>query len=178
MNHSKNEIRDELTKKISRYFAVTPGEATKNQMFRATALTVRDMLSTAENGFREYVKKEKAKIVHYICMEFLLGPSLKNHLYNLGLTETYREVLAEMGFSLDEICETELDPGLGNGGLGRLAACYMDSLATLGYPAKGYSICYEYGLFKQKILEGEQLELPDIWLPNGEVWLIPGKTRR
>ncbi|MFA7186367.1 MAG: glycogen/starch/alpha-glucan family phosphorylase, partial [Victivallales bacterium] len=177
MNFTKEEIREELINKVSRYFAVSPGEATEEQMYRATVLSVRDILAEKDRKYQNSIKKKAAKRVYYLCMEYLIGPSLKNNLFNLELTDLYREVISEMGFSLDKICAMEQDPGLGNGGLGRLAACYMDSLATLGYPARGYSICYEYGLFKQKIVDGEQLELPDIWLPNGEVWLVPREDK-
>ena len=106
-------------------------------------------------------------------MEFLVGPSLKNNLYNLGLEEQYRSAVSDLGWSLDELYAMDPDPALGNGGLGRLAACFMDSLTTLRYPATGFSILYEYGLFKQKIIDGNQVEMPDVWLPNGEVWLVP-----
>ena len=104
-------------------------------------------------------------------MEFLLGRSLKNNLFNLGLEDSFRKALSEMGVKLDNLYEQEPDAGLGNGGLGRLAACFMDALATCGYPAMGYSILYEFGIFKQKIIDGWQTELPDEWLPGGEIWL-------
>ncbi|KAI4452977.1 glycogen phosphorylase [Holotrichia oblita] len=106
-------------------------------------------------------------------MEFLLGRSLKNNLYNLGLEENVREVLKGWKFNLDDIYEIESDAGLGNGGLGRLAACFMDSLATENYPAMGFSIRYDYGLFKQKIVDNQQVELPDIWLDSGDIWMMP-----
>ncbi len=175
MNSTAKEIRNAITDKISRYFAVTPAEATAEQIYKATVLTVRDMLAEKNKVFREQARNSKK--VYYLCMEFLLGPSLRMNIFNLGLTEVYDKVLSEMGFSLESICEMEQDPGLGNGGLGRLAACFMDSLATMEYPARGFSICYEYGLFKQKIVDGEQLELPDIWLPSGEAWLVPRQDR-
>ena len=106
-------------------------------------------------------------------MEFLIGRSLRNNLRNLGVVDEYTVVLKNMGYNIDDIYEMERDPGLGNGGLGRLAACFMDSLTTLDYPATGFSLCYEYGLFKQKIIEGDQVELPDVWMPSGEDWLVP-----
>lgn len=177
MEFTKNKVREELTTKMSRYFAVSPVEATPEQVYKAAVLTVRDILAEKDRKFKKEVNDSREKRLYYLCMEFLLGPSLKSSLFNLGLTDIYRVILNEMGFSLDDIFEVEVDPGLGNGGLGRLAACFMDSLATLGYPARGYSICYEYGLFRQKIVDGEQLELPDIWLPNGEVWLVPRKDK-
>ncbi len=177
MDYTKEGIREELTDKVSRYFVVSPGEATEEQIYRTAVLSVRGILAGKSRKNKDSVKSGNGKAVHYLCMEFLLGPSLKNNLFNLGLYDLYREVLDEMGFSLDKICSLERDPGLGNGGLGRLAACFMDSLATLGYPARGYSICYEYGLFRQKIVDGEQLELPDIWIPNGEAWLVPREDK-
>lgn len=106
-------------------------------------------------------------------MEFLLGQSLKNNLYNLGLTETLAKVLADRDMIPEDLYALEPDAGLGNGGLGRLSACYMDALATLGYDVTGYCIKYEYGLFKQKIIDGWQVEMPDVWLPGGNVWLTP-----
>ena len=112
-----------------------------------------------------------------MCMEFLLGRSLKTNISNLGLVDAYAEVLKSYGFTLDDLYECEPDAGLGNGGLGRLAACFMDSLSSLDYPATGFSICYEYGLFKQMIVDGVQVELPDNWLPGGEVWLVPRTDR-
>lgn len=102
-----------------------------------------------------------------------MGRSLKNNLYNLNLTETFESVLSDYGVKLENLYDCEPDAGLGNGGLGRLAACYLDGLATQGYPARGYSILYEAGIFKQRIVDGWQTELPDFWLPGGEVWLVP-----
>ena len=177
MNSTVKSIRNAITDKVSRYFAVTPAEATAEQIYKATVLTVRDLLAAKNKAFRDEVREKDEKKVYYMCMEFLLGPSLRMNIFNLGLMKEYSQVLSEMGFSLESICEMEQDPGLGNGGLGRLAACFMDSLATMKYPARGFSICYEYGLFKQKIVDGEQLELPDIWLPSGEAWLVPRQDR-
>ena len=170
-------ILDGLTSKLSRYFAVSPEEATKEQIYKATVLSVRDILAQKSKAFGAEVKKKQLKRVYYLCMEFLVGRSLKNDLRNLGLADDYRAALKALGFSLDDIYEQEADPGLGNGGLGRLAACFMDSLSSMDYPARGFSICYEYGLFRQRIVEGEQLELPDIWLPSGEAWLVPRQDK-
>ena len=170
-------ILEGLTSKLSRYFAVSPEEATKEQIYKATVLSVRDILAQKSKAFGSEVKKKQLKRVYYLCMEFLIGRSLKNDLCNLGLADDYRAALKTLGFSLDDIYEQEADPGLGNGGLGRLAACFMDSLSSMDYPARGFSICYEYGLFKQRIVDGEQLELPDIWLPSGETWLVPRQDK-
>ena len=170
-------ILEGLTSKLSRYFAVSPEEATKEQIYKATVLSVRDILAQKSKAFGSEVKKKQLKRVYYLCMEFLVGRSLKNDLCNLGLADDYRAALKTLGFSLDDIYEQEADPGLGNGGLGRLAACFMDSLSSMDYPARGFSICYEYGLFKQRIVDGEQLELLDIWLPSGETWLVPRQDK-
>lgn len=165
------ETKDALSGKLSRYFGVSLKEASKEQIYKAVVMTVRDILLEKRNSYHYKMKERRAKRVYYLCMEFLLGRSLKNNVYNLGIKEQLTKALKGTGVTLDELYELEPDAGLGNGGLGRLAACFMDALATQDYPAMGYSIRYEYGLFKQKIVEGWQTELPDIWLPGGEVWL-------
>ena len=179
MNFTPNakEIRENIKTKLSCSLGCTPAEASREQMYKAVAMTVRDLLTEKRVEFRNETNRYGGKRVYYMCMEFLLGRSLKNNLCNLGLSEEYRKVLSEMGFDLDDLYECEPDAGLGNGGLGRLAACYMDALASQEYPAIGFSICYEYGLFKQKIIDGLQVEMPDIWLPGGEVWLVPRTDR-
>ncbi len=171
------EIKENLKIKLARYFGCTPAEASEDQMYKATAMTVRDILTEKRGAFKKRVNQVGAKRVYYMCMEFLLGRSLKTNLCNLGLNELYGKALSEMGFTLESLYECEPDAGLGNGGLGRLAACFMDSLASLDYPATGFSICYDYGLFRQMIVDGVQMELPDIWLPGGEVWLVPRTDR-
>ena len=171
------EVRENLEIKLSRYCGCSSAEASKEQIYKATAMTIRDILTEKRGAFKKKINQTGAKRVYYMCMEFLLGRSLKTNLNNLGLEKQYRAVLAEMGFRLDDLYECEPDAGLGNGGLGRLAACFMDSLSSLDYPATGFSILYEYGLFKQKLVDGLQVELPDIWLPGGEVWLVPRTDR-
>ena len=173
MNYSlsKDQAMQDISGKLLHFFGVSTEEATYEQFYKATAMIIREMMS---QGRDEYIKKSKdtnSKQIYYLSMEFLMGRSLKNSLYNLNLTETFREALSEFGIKLDKLYDCEPDAGLGNGGLGRLAACYLDALATQGYPAMGYSILYEYGIFKQKIVDGWQTELPDFWLPGGEVWL-------
>lgn len=175
--YSKATIRDAITSKLARYFGTTPEEASEEQIYKSVVLSVKDILTQKRTDFKLDTKKQRGKKVYYLCMEFLIGRSLKNNLRNLGIADLYGEVLSEMGFSLDEVYTLEPDPGLGNGGLGRLAACYMDALTTLDYPATGFSILYEYGLFKQRIIDGEQIELPDIWMPEGDVWLVPRKDK-
>ena len=176
-NIKPNNVKENIETKLSRYFGCTAAEASKEQMYKAVAMTVRDMLTEQRGEFKKEVNKEGAKRIYYMCMEFLLGRSLKTNICNLGLGEEYGEALSKLGFDLNELYECEPDAGLGNGGLGRLAACFMDSLSSLDYPATGFSICYEYGLFKQMIVDGMQVELPDVWLPGGEVWLVPRTDR-
>ncbi len=161
-----------ITDKLTRYFGVSKTEANKEQVYKAVVMCVRDILLEKRGAFHKKYRSKGAKRVYYLCMEFLLGQSLKNNAYNLGVAESFNNVLKkEFDISLEDLYEQEPDAGLGNGGLGRLAACFMDALAAGDYPAMGYSIRYEYGLFKQKIVDGWQMELPDIWLPGGEVWL-------
>lgn len=170
---SKKKAKELLSAKLSHFMGVTPEEATDEQYYKAIALIVRDMMSAGRAEFSEEAAKAGTKKVYYLCMEFLMGRSLKNNLYNLNLTEVFESVLDDYGVKLENLYDCEPDAGLGNGGLGRLAACYLDGLATQGYPARGYSILYEAGIFKQKLVDGWQTELPDFWLPGGEVWLVP-----
>ena len=171
-------VTEALRSKLSRHFGTTPEEATPQQMYQATVLSVRDLLSVRNRETVNKTREEGAKQVSYLCMEFLMGRMLRLNLCNLGIEELYRETLASYGISLDDIYELEPDPGLGNGGLGRLAACFLDALTSQDYPARGFSILYEYGLFKQRIVDGEQLELPDIWLPDGHCWLVPRQDEK
>ncbi len=179
MNYNPNahEVRTNIEEKLVRHFGCSPAEASRDQMYKAAALTVKDILTEKRGNFKKKINAQGEKRVYYMCMEFLLGRSLKTNLCNLGLKDAYEKALAGMGFDLEDLFECEPDAGLGNGGLGRLAACYMDSLSSLNYPATGFSICYEYGLFKQMIVDGMQIELPDVWLPGGEVWLAPRTDR-
>ena len=170
-------VRAALESKLTRQFGCGAKQASEEQIYKAVALCVKDILTERRAAFKKKISKNGAKQVYYLCMEFLLGRSLRNNLCNLGLEAEYRAVLESLGFSLDRIYECEPDAGLGNGGLGRLAACFMDALASGGYPAMGFSICYDYGLFRQMIVDGMQLELPDVWLPGGEVWLQPRTDR-
>ena len=167
------QVEAAIADKLSRHFGASFEEATKDQIYKATAITVKDILLAKKREFKQANNKSGGKRVYYLCMEFLVGRSLKNNLYNLGLTDIYGKILKKYGYDLNELYEMEPDAGLGNGGLGRLAACFMDSLASLNYPATGFSILYEYGLFRQKIVEGWQMEMPDVWLPGGEVWPSP-----
>lgn len=170
---SSGEIRQLLIAKLSHNLAVKPQEATDEQLYMALVMIVRDLLLQKRLEYMKRAEAQEKKKVYYLCMEFLMGRSLKNNLYNLGLEDVASSALTEFGAKLDRIYECEPDAGLGNGGLGRLAACFLDGLATQGYPAMGYSLLYEYGIFRQKIVDGWQTELPDSWLPGGEVWLEP-----
>ena len=168
---TEREAKELINGKLSRYFGVAPSEARKDQLYKAVVMSIRDIMLEKRQAFHQKQKAAKGKRVYYLCMEFLMGRSLKNSIFNLGLVDVYKEALKEYDVTLEELYELEPDAGLGNGGLGRLAACFMDGLATQDYPAMGFSIRYDYGLFKQKIVDGWQTELPDVWLPGGEVWL-------
>ncbi len=175
MNYSltKKQAKELISGKLSHYFGVSTHEATDEQYYKAVALVVRDLMHQGLREFRGEADNVNSKKIYYLSMEFLMGRSLKNNLYNLNLTKVFGDALKDFGVKLDKLYECEPDAGLGNGGLGRLAACYLDGLATQGYYGMGYSILYECGIFKQKLIDGWQTELPDFWLPGGEVWLAP-----
>ena len=166
-------LENALTAKLMVSFGKTAAEATDGEMMRASALVLRDMMALREVETRQKARQQHARQVHYLSLEFLMGRSLMKNAYNLGLLPQLREALEHLGFKAADIFEIEPDAALGNGGLGRLAACYLDSMTTLEIPATGYSICYELGIFKQKIVEGQQVELPDNWKDLGAAWLMP-----
>jgi starch phosphorylase len=168
----KLSIQKSIVTHIEYTLARTRFEIDNNYMFQGTALSVRDRLLEQWNDTQMYIRINNPKKVYYLSIEFLLGRLLQNALVNLELEDRYRDALMDFGVKLEEIYESENDPALGNGGLGRLAACYIDSLATLNYPAWGYGIRYEYGIFKQVIENFEQKELPDYWLTKGNPWEI------
>lgn len=171
---AKDELIKQLNGILEFDFRTSPREASNTQIYKALSKIVLDHLKQKRRGFMAGKNSVGAKQVYYISMEFLMGRSLKTNLFNLGMNEAAEQALGEsLGVKIDKVYEEEPDAGLGNGGLGRLAACYMDGLATCGYPATGYSILYEYGIFKQRIVDGWQTELPDDWLPGGGVWLMP-----
>ena len=174
---STSQAKKMITDKLSQFFGVSPADATDEQFYKAVAMIVRDRLSAQNSEFRHVADGQDSKQIYYLCMEFLMGRSLRNNLYNLGLVETFDAALDSMGVKLEKLYEQEPDAGLGNGGLGRLAACYLDGLATNGFQSMGYSIRYEAGIFKQKLVDGWQTELPDFWLPGGDVWLVPREER-
>lgn len=170
---SKEEFKEQFVERLLEDFSVTPAEASEKQVYKALSTLVVKHLRAKRKKFMNDTHSQGRKQVYYLSMEFLMGRSLKTSLYNLEIVDTAASVLKDMDINIDRIYEYEPDAGLGNGGLGRLAACYLDALATQGYPAMGYSICYEFGIFKQKMENGWQTELPDNWLPGGEVWLVP-----
>ncbi len=171
--YTKQIMKKALIAKLRHHFGREVSEANEVHLFKASALVLRDILSETQRKSNSPVHPQEKRQVHYLSLEFLLGRSLLKNAYNLGVLEPLQEALSDLGYRLTDILETEPDAGLGNGGLGRLAACYLDSMTTLGIPATGYSICYELGIFKQKIIDGQQVELADNWLERGDVWLIP-----
>ena len=144
--------------------------ATMHDNFLALSLAVRDRLVERWIKTQQKYHKTNARRVYYLSMEFLIGRLMGNNIYNLGIEKQSGEALAELGMDMEQVREQEVDAGLGNGGLGRLAACFLDSMASLGIPAHGYGIRYDYGIFNQKIMDGFQVELPDEWLRSGNPW--------
>ena len=171
MKYTKREFEKLLKDKLMSECNVTIDAASADQIYRCLAMITRQIMSDRQKQYESKVLGEGKKQVYYLCMEFLMGRSLRTSLFNLGLNEVAESVLADADVKIDTIYEQEPDAGLGNGGLGRLAACYLDGMATDGIPGTGYSILYEYGIFKQKIVDGWQQETADNWLPGGQVWI-------
>lgn len=169
----KESIKQSIIGKLQRYNGRTLAEATNQQIYYALASTVRDQIMQKWMAWREKEQASQDKRLYYLSVEFLTGRSLHCNLVNLCSTDVYRQALEDLGLNWRNIVREEPEPGLGNGGLGRLAACFMDSLASLSLPAMGCTIRYEYGLFRQRILGGKQVEVPDNWLENGNVWEVP-----
>ncbi|MDD6462057.1 MAG: glycogen/starch/alpha-glucan phosphorylase, partial [Bifidobacteriaceae bacterium] len=162
-----NEIRTEL--KYTQ--GVTPKEATVDDVYVAAATAVRKHLVDSWETTKQDMVNGNTKAVGYLSAEFLMGRQLQNALLNAGLTEQFDAAVKELGYDPKDVIDAEYEPGLGNGGLGRLAACFIDSLASLGVPAFGYGIQYQYGIFKQKFDEnGKQIETPDYWLLKENPW--------
>src|SRR5277367_2426490 len=157
---------------------VDPLSASSHQKFEATSRFIRDLIAHRWVMTRRVRAKSDPKRVHYLSMEFLLGRTLRNNIMNLAAEPIVRHAMLQQGWNLEALIEEEPDAGLGNGGLGRLAACFIDSLATLQYPAIGYGLRYEYGIFRQTIQDGWQIERPDNWLRNPDPWEIvrPGRV--
>ncbi len=166
-------LKKELEEKLEQQFSVSGKDATDENLYNALVLVLRDRMRRSRVNYIHKAHKQNAKQVYYMSMEFLMGRSLKNTLYNLNLTDDAAAILKTYGAKLDHLFELEPDAGLGNGGLGRLAACFLDGLAANGIPAIGYSLLYELGIFRQKLENGWQTEMPDFWLPGGECWLLP-----
>ena len=171
LKYTKREFEKLLKDKLMSECNVTIDAASADQIYRCLAMITRQIMSDRQKQYQSKVLGEGKKQVYYLCMEFLMGRSLRTSLFNLGLNEVAESVLADADIKIDTIYEQEPDAGLGNGGLGRLAACYLDGMATDGIPGTGYSILYEYGIFKQKIVDGWQQETADNWLPGGQVWI-------
>jgi len=171
--NSKQQLKEKIEAKLVTRGVINPIDASVDQIYQATVQVLKEIMLDERELFKKRIKAKSAKKICYLCMEFLVGRFLKNNAVNLGIYNELCEIFSEYGTTFDKIYEYELDPGLGNGGLGRLAACFMDSLSACDYAANGYSLLYENGLFKQKIVEGEQVELTDEWLSSGGVWLVP-----
>ena len=171
MKYTKREFEKLLKDKLTSECNVTLDTASADQIYRCLASVIRQIMSDRQKQFQSKVLGQGKKQVYYLCMEFLMGRSLRSSLFNLGLNEVAESVLADADIKIDTIYDQEPDAGLGNGGLGRLAACYLDGMATDCIPGTGYSILYEYGIFKQKIVDGWQQETADNWLPGGQVWI-------
>jgi starch phosphorylase len=165
-----SKIKRDVCKKLAGMFSTDVEGASNLRRYMAVAGVVNDYCNEDLLATRRLCSREKAKQVYYFSMEFLIGRLLESNLINLGIRDDFEKALGELGMDLGEILEMEADPGLGNGGLGRLAACFLDSMASMGLPGQGCGIRYQYGLFEQKILNGYQVEIPDNWLKNGFAW--------
>ena len=170
---TSKKIEELIEAKLSHNFGVTSSVASNDIFYKACVLVIKDIMKKQREEFEKRANEQEAKQVFYLCMEFLMGRSFKNALYNLNLESTFKKALSNMGAKLEKLYELEPDAGLGNGGLGRLAACILDGLANGEYFSMGYSIRYEYGIFRQKLVDGWQAETPDFWLPGGEIWFEP-----
>ena len=164
---SKKEFIKAVTENVKTMYRKNLKEASQQEIFQAVSLAVKDVVMDEWMATQQTMEKDDPKTLYYMSMEFLMGRALGNNLINLGAYTEVKEALEEIGLNLSVIEDQEPDPALGNGGLGRLAACFMDSLATLGYAAYGCGIRYRYGMFKQQIIDGFQVEVPDTWLKNG-----------
>ena len=173
MTYNKETLKEAIVQKLRLNYGCTEKQATDGEMMKACAMVLRDIMAERGVQTRENTTREEKRKVHYLSLEFLMGRSLMKNAFNLELLGALNEAIDELGFKAADIFEMEPDAGLGNGGLGRLAACYLDSMTTLEIPAAGYSICYQLGIFKQKIVEGQQVELPDDWMQLGDAWLLP-----
>ena len=174
---TKHELRERIEAKLITRGIYDPTQATEDQLYQAAVHVMKDIMLDYRTDFKKRIKAVDGKKICYLCMEFLVGRAMKNDAMNLGIYADLCDIFTEFGSSFEKVYACEVDPGLGNGGLGRLAACFMDSLSAQDYAANGYSLLYENGLFKQKIIDGEQVELSDEWLQSGGVWLVPRTDR-
>lgn len=172
-NPLMTKVKTDFLEKLKTHYNVAPEEASDKQVYQVLSSIIVEILKKKRQSFINHTNSVGGKQIYYLSMEFLMGRSLKTSIYNLELADDITAMLKEYGITLDKIYDNEPDAGLGNGGLGRLAACYLDALATQAHPAMGHSICYEYGIFQQKLEDGWQTEFPDNWLPGGSVWLDP-----
>ena len=166
------EIKSSIIQKLERNYGCEIEDATRAQLYDALAQTVKDEVMRRRTASRGERKRQKCKKLYYLSAEFLVGRALHNNMVSLVNESNYVRALKELGLDGSLIFEQEPEPGLGNGGLGRLAACFLDSLTTMQLPAMGMTIRYEYGLFRQKIVGGFQVEQPDNWLENGNMWEV------
>lgn len=173
MTYTKADLKELITEKLRRNFGRDISEANEQHMFQACAMVIRDIMSEMGVATKARNEQNDVREVHYLSLEFLMGRSLEKNAFNLGVLPQLKQAIEDLGFKAADLFEMEPDAGLGNGGLGRLAACYLDSMTTLEIPATGYSICYELGIFKQKIIDGQQVELADTWKELGDAWLMP-----
>ncbi|MEG0215408.1 MAG: glycogen/starch/alpha-glucan phosphorylase, partial [Hungatella sp.] len=174
MGFEKEEFKKSVEYNVKNLYRKTIDEANPNEAFQAVAYAIKDVIVDEWIATHKEYEKEDSKTLYYLSMEFLMGRALGNNIINIMAQKEVREVLDELGFDLNVLEDQEPDAALGNGGLGRLAACFLDSLATLGYPAYGCGIRYRYGMFKQRIEDGFQVEIPDDWLKEGN----PFEVRR
>ncbi len=170
---TEKEAITKINNQLEKYYNISITDATDSQLFKALAGTCIDEMFLKRQKFSKNCKAKDGKAVNYMCMEFLIGKTLRTSLFNLGYEKVFSKVLKNNGKDIKSLYAIEEDAGLGNGGLGRLASCFLDSLATLDYPVTGHCLRYDFGLFKQKLVDGQQTELPDEWLGSGEVWQIP-----
>ncbi|MBQ3181964.1 MAG: glycogen/starch/alpha-glucan phosphorylase [Clostridia bacterium] len=171
MNDLSKKVKENFEKILEVRFGADITAANERQIYQALLMSVNAVLAEKRANFSKKVKEQEAKQVYYMSMEFLVGTSLKNNLWNLGVEDEIKKYFKDKGFDIEDFYEMEPDAGLGNGGLGRLASCYMDSLTTLSYPVTGFSIRYEFGIFKQVIIDGWQNEFPDNWIDKAVYWL-------
>ncbi|MDD4688502.1 MAG: glycogen/starch/alpha-glucan phosphorylase, partial [Eubacteriales bacterium] len=173
MENIKKTMEHKLNSILTTTFNTDLANSNKRQVYEAVILATNQLLAEKKYEYNKKVSAQQAKQVYYMSMEFLVGTSLRNNLWNMGIEDVMRDTLAKYKYDIEELYEMEPDAGLGNGGLGRLASCYMDALTSTNYPVTGFSIRYEFGIFKQVIKDGWQVEFPDNWIDMGGYWLIP-----